>query len=687
MNLLTDEFIKKCRGEITPPFTELGEFVFYRTYSRWLEEKGRRETWEETCRRATEYNFSLQYRKYEVDVEELRKEAEDFYKRMYGLKHFLSGRTLWVGGTPVADKYPMANFNCAFIIIDSFEAYRDLFYLLMVGTGVGIRILKADVEKLPQVRMDVELIHLEYRELPKGLRKDYTTVKFIDREAILIEVGDSKEGWVEALHNYFQFISDPLLDRIKRIYIDFSHVRPKGERLKTFGGTASGHESLKRMFEKIDLVIKGKLARNYPKHHGKLRPIHCLDIANIIGENVVVGGVRRTSEIVLLDPKDKECLNAKKQISRKPELFHRFMSNNSVYYTEKPSRERFKEQFRLIKKNGEPCFINAEQGALRREDFEGVNPCGEVLLRNRGLCNLLTANVMGFVYKDYLDIFSLMETIRQLIRAGIRMSLVDLELPKWDKVQKEDRLVGVSLTGWKDAMEVLGYSEEQEIEILSLLKAVARTEAEKFCDRLGINRSILVTTIKPEGTISQLPTVSSGVHYSHAEYYIRRVRINSHDPLCEVAEGLGWSVKAEVGQDWETCNTKVIEFPVKSPSKRTKYEVSAIEQLETYKRFMEYYVEHNCSITVSVKPNEWGKVEKWVWDNWDSVVGITFISLDDNGYELAPYEAITVEEYNKRKADMKEFSPDLLNAVESNRELKELDIGNETCEGGACPLR
>lgn len=194
-----------------------------------------------------------------------------------------------------------------------------------------------------------------------------------------------------------------------------------------------------------------------------------------------------------------------------------------------------------------------------------------------------------------------------------------------------------------------------------------------------------MTTLKPEGTLSLLPTVSSGVHYSHAPYYIRRVRITAADPLCKVCEELGYPVLPEVGQDPDDPTTKVVEFPVKAPEGRVKADVSAIEQLETYKMFMEHYVDHNCSITVHVRENEWDAVEQWVWDNWDDVVALSFLSYDDSFYELMPYEAISKEEYERRLAEMKPFNPSLLSRYEQQE--TELDIGDSECVNGVCPVR
>lgn len=577
--------------------------------------------------------------------------------------------------------------------IDSFQAFTDLFYLLMIGSGVGVRVLREDVNKIPKLRTNYKLIHKDYVEKPKMLREDSTSLVFYNNTSAEIVIGDSKEGWVQALEHFLNLVGRSQYRNINTIIIDYSHVRPKGERLRTFGGTASGHESLKNMFYKIDKVIKRK-SLLLEKDNIKLSPIDCLDIANIIGENVVVGGVRRTAEMVIIDANDEECIEAKSNLYKQEDgkwsvnkdLIHRQMSNNSIYYTKKPSRERLKWNIEKMRYSGEPGWINAEAAEKRRPNMNGVNPCGEILLDSQGLCNLTTVNVFAFVKENgSLDEKALLEAQRLSARAGYRMTCVELELPDWDRVQQRDKLIGCSLTGWQDMINATSFTKEQEAELLRKLKKAAKDAALEYAKELGQNEPLLVTTIKPEGTLSQLPTVSSGVHYSHSPYFIRRVRISSDDPLVKVCEELGYPVVPEVGQSIENCTTKVVEFPVKAPEGKTKYEVSAIEQLENYKMFMENYVEHNCSITVHVRNHEWEEVEQWVWDNWDSVVAVSFLPLDDSFYELLPYEAINKEEYEKRVKEMKPFVPSLISKYE--KEEVEFDIGNEGCEGGICPIR
>jgi len=682
--LLSEEFISRYKHRPNP-MKQLGNFVYYRTYSRWLPEEKRREYWWETVRRSVEYNCSL--------VPTTKREAEKLYDNIFNLRQFLSGRTFWVGGTDVAKHYPMANFNCAFTVINNFNAYKDLFYLLMVGSGVGVRVLKSDVARLPKLRTDFEVIHEDYTPVPKQTREDSTSIDFSHNNTVKIIIGDSKEGWVQSLDFFIKILYSNEYRRINTVVINYNNVRPKGELLKTFGGTASGHTSLKNMFTKITNVVRRR-GVVLGDALVKLLPIDCLDIANIIGENVVVGGVRRTAEIVLVDSDDKECIEAKnalyKQIDGQwivdHDIIHRQMSNNSIYYQSKPTRAQLHWQIEQMRYSGEPGWVNEVAGAKRRPNMNGVNPCGEILLDSNGLCNLTTINVFAYVTDDNtLDYDGLMEAQRLSARSGYRMTCVELEIPDWNFVQDRDKLLGCSLTGWQDMVNALAYDQKAQAKLLRDLRSVAIEAAKEYASDLGENPPLLVTTVKPEGTLSQLPTVSSGVHYSHSPFYVRRVRINASDPLVKVCEDLDYPIFPEVGQDMATCTTKVIEFPVKAPNGTTKYDVSALEQLENYKLFMENYVDHNCSITIHVREHEWDLVEEWVWENWDDVVALSFLSLDDSFYQLLPYESITEDDYNERKAQMKPFIPSLLSKYEKHE--IELDFGTESCDGGACPIR
>ena len=680
--LLSREFLSPYK-HAPSPMQQLGSFVYSRTYSRYLPRQGRREFWWETVRRAVEYNCSL--------APTSREEAEALFDNIYHMRQFLSGRTLWVGQTPVADAYPMANYNCAFEVIDDFSAYHDLFYLLMVGAGVGVRVLKEDADKLPPIRTDIQILHKAYSPRRPEDRLEYTNLSFAGDD-VTIAIGDSKEGWAQALAHYFDILTNREYTKVHTIIVEYDSIRPRGERLKVFGGTASGYESMMTMLDKIHRVIALAGVRS-GEARTRLQPIDLLDIANIIGENVVSGGVRRTSEIGLVDQDDPACIQAKSNLYRQvngrweidPAIAHRQMSNNSIFYRRKPTREQLHWHIGQMRYSGEPGWINEEAGLRRRPNFRGCNPCGEILLDSHGLCNLTTVNVMAFVQNGSLDEEGLLRAQRLSARAGYRMTCRELELHRWNTVQQRDRLLGCSLTGWQDMVNATRMDREGQAALLDKLRETAHAAAREMAEKLGQNPPLLVTTVKPEGTLSLLPTVSSGVHYSHAPYYIRRVRISSSDPLCRVCEELGYPVFPEVGQDPDTCKTKVVEFPVQAPAGRVKGDVSAVEQLENYKLFMTHYVDHNCSITVHVRDNEWDAVEEWVWNNWDDIVALSFLSYDDSFYELLPYETITKEEYERRKAAMKPFNPALIAKYE--HEETELDIGASDCANGVCPVR
>lgn len=693
-HLLSEEFLSTYKNRKNP-LSPLGEFVYLRTYSRYLEDKKRRETWFETVLRTTEYNVGLGIKYKEkmglkINMDEEIKEAERLFDNLFNLRTFTSGRTLYMGGTEIVNQYPLSNYNCAFTNIEKFSDLVDVFYLLMVGSGVGIRITKEMVEKLPKVRQ----VTLEGRYdgtiraiTPKEDMEDTRCIHdSTDTSIAVIIVGDSKEGWCDALGSFFNILTLDEYKDVTRVIIDYSYVRPEGERLKRFGGRASGHKSIKRMFEKINRVINCR-------QDGILHTIDILDIATIISENVVSGGVRRSAMMVICDEDDEEVINAKRNIYRvvdgkwieDPEISHRKMSNNSILYTSRPSKERIKEILESIKINGEPGFINGAEARRRKEKFEGCNPCGEILLQSKQCCNLTTNNLMAFVDGSTLNEEALKEVLRLSTRVAIRMTLVEVELPEWNKVMTEDRIIGVSLTGMMDMVNKTGMSYEELGKLLLRLRNVVHEEGHRYCKELGINAPKLMTTIKPEGTLSNLPGVSSGIHFAHSNYYIRRVRISINDPLYKMIAAQGaYPIYNEVGQTDDNCTIKVIEFPVKAPEGRTKYDVGAIEQLELYKLSMENWTDHNTSITVHVREHEWDEVAEWLYENFDKVVGITFLPLMEETYPLLPYECTTKEDYEERIRKAKPIDYDLLAKYDSD-ELH--DILDSDCASGACPIR
>lgn len=693
-HILSEKFLNTYRTKMSP-LSHIGEFVYLRTYSRYLEDRKRRETWFETVLRTTEYNVELgiQYKKkygIAIDMEKEVKEATDLFDHLFHLRTFTSGRTLYMGGTEVVKQYPLSNYNCSFTNIESLYDLVDVFYLLMVGSGVGVRIDRQNLERFPIVRA-VTLEGSYDSTIRINTEKDVMehTRCILDQgnnATATLLVGDSKEGWCNALRTYFELLTRAEYETVNKIIIDYSFVRPEGERLKRFGGRASGHKSIERMFEKINKVFS---RRNLES----LKTIDILDIATIISENVVSGGVRRSAMMVICDEDDEEVINAKRNIYKvedgkwieDPEISHRKMSNNSILYTHRPSLERIKEIINSIKVNGEPGFINGTEALRRKETFEGCNPCGEILLQSKQCCNLTTNNLMAFVEGDTLNIPKLEEVIRLSTRVAIRMTLVEVELPDWNKIMQEDRIIGISLTGMMDMVNKTGMSYEELGDLLSRLKEAVHEEGRGYCRELGIKAPKLMTTIKPEGSLSTLPCVSSGIHFAHSTYYIRRIRIAATDPLYKMIASQGsYTIHNENGQTDDNCNIKVIEFPIKAPEGRTKYEVGAIEQLELYKLSMKNWTDHNTSITVHVREEEWEAVAHWVYENFDYIVGITFLPLFEETYPLLPYECTTKEDYEERIKQVKPIDYELLARFDDDEEH---DIIDSECSTGVCPIR
>ena len=373
------------------------------------------------------------------------------------------------------------------------------------------------------------------------------------------------------------------------------------------------------------------------------------------------------------------------------------MSNNSIYQEEKPSREKIHELFNSIRTSGEPGIINVAEAKRRRSDFAGVNPCAEILLPPNAVCNLTTVNMVAFVNDngdvdwDGLELAFLLSA-----RAGYRMTCVDLELDGWNEAHHRDRLTGCSMTGWQDFVakvrpDVLRRAGGKA-GVLKWLRTAVHEAGEEIAQELQTPVPLLMTALKPEGSLSLVANgVSPGVHWQHSPYFIRRIRVNAHDPLALTAKELGWQIHPEVGQEMETATTIVIDFPVKSPATVTKADVSAVEQLEEYLLFQKHYTDMNTSNTITVKPDEWGEVEDFVYNHWDDMLGVTFLELNSTYYPLLPYEECTKEEYEELKAKMKEFDPDLLNEKElSTRNMgKEFEIldDRESCASGVCPIR
>lgn len=487
----------------------LYEITFLNKYNWWLEDKGRRETPAETWERVTNYNVSLYQGP--ASKEALDKEAELMYEKMYNLEVAPAGRTMRIGGTAACYKFPEMNFNCSFVTVDDIEALTDSFHMSLCSVGLGYRVLIEDVARLEGFCQEVLIDHEDYQH--DKSRREYTSNEFVGYQGkypiYRLIIGDSKEGWVEALRIFLLMSHAHSFDHngIKWV-INYDFIRPSGERIKTAGGYAAGHKGMQEMFTRLGATLT--------KKKGILNPVAAMDSQNIVGKNVVTGGNRRSAQIALGSPEDQEFITAKKNLYTKMEdgswkipyeLEHRKMSNNSVVFQKKPSWEELCDLFDTIKNNGEPGFFNLEAARTRRPNVCGLNPCAEILLDSRGVCNLSTVIMPSHLTgpnedgEYWVDFEKLEESVRLATRIGLRQTNVTLSLPKWDEIQKRDRLTGVSYTGMEDMLDKLPsfFRRDRYPLMLQMMGAWANDEADKYAYEMRVPRPLLVTAVKPEG--------------------------------------------------------------------------------------------------------------------------------------------------------------------------------------------
>jgi len=688
MVFLSQDFLSKY--DHTSPFkNSMSEFVYLRTYSRWLEDKKRRETWLETCERVVSYSFALYSGP--KSHEELVPEAEKMFDDVFNLRYLPAGRTLWVGGTEIIEHVSEANFNCSFTAIEKIGDIKDLFYLLMVGTGVGFSVEKKYITKLPKFNNKIKLTILDYQE--KEVKSEKTSVVVSDGIA-RIYIGDSREGWTDGLEEFLLLMTQD----ISEIVISLDNVRPKGSRLKRFGGKASGPEPYGQMISKLHEIITAT--------DGTLKPVDVLDVCNIVAENVVAGGVRRSAELAMVDADEEEAIYAKKDYWLTGK-YHRGMSNNSIAFWKKPTKEYLGTLIESIKESYEPGFINAEAANRRRAWFSGFNPCVEVILANKGFCNLSTVFAPAFVNeKNELDLYGLERAVRGSTRHCLRITNANISLKEWDKVQKRDRLLGVNLTGVEDTFDRCGIVGAKRGYIFNLLKSAANDEAVRYAKEMRVPTPLLVTTIQPGGTLSQLNAsgpCSPGFHKSFAPFIKRTVRISSHDALAKTVLKQGYKVypdpmsgissaefDAMTPDNQKKClntvPTWVVVFGIDTGAKMKAADEGAISQLERYKQYLHDYADHNVSSTIQVGDEEWGDVINWIHSNWDDYIGVSFQNKSNDKYDLPPYEAVTEEEYLEIMKNCPAIDHDLLNRIENGHSSADDDLG-DGCQTGACPVR
>jgi ribonucleoside-diphosphate reductase alpha chain len=616
-------------------------FIATSRYCRWLPEESRRETFEEAVGRYTGFLK-------ERTPKKLHKELEEAQSRILDLDVMPSMRALMTAG-PALERCNVAGYNCAYLPVDNVRAFDEAMYILMCGTGVGFSVEKHNVEKLPVVNE-----HFEQTE---------TT----------IIVCDSKSGWARSFRELISLLYSGQIPQW-----DTSNVRAAGERLKTFGGRASGPAPLVSLFNFTVETFRGASGR-------KLKPLECHDLMCKIGEVVVVGGVRRSALISLSDLDDYEMARAKSG-NWWEDNPQRALANNSAVYKETPNAGQFMREWKAIydSKSGERGIFNRRavvdqvkrNGRREHEGIDfGTNPCSEIILRPHQFCNLTEVVVRRDDGPDLLK-----GKIESAVLLGtLQSNLTDFKYLRriWQKNCEEERLLGVSLTGVFDNPLLIANPE-----MLEELRDFAVDCNKRVAKLLGINQSVAVTCVKPSGTVSQLVDSASGLHPRHSRYYIRTVRGDNKDPLTQLMKAQGVPHEADV---MKPDDTTVFTFYQKAPEGAlTRDDISAVEHLDIWMAYQKYWCEHKPSVTINVRENEWPILGGEVYENFSVMTGVALLPHSDHTYQQAPYQEITKEQYDEGKANEPNVDWDALEYYETEDHTK----GSQSlaCTGGSCEI-
>ena len=627
------------------------QFIHLSRYSRWIESEKRRETWNETVARYFDFfeNHLKESQEYSLS-KQLRNELED---AVLNLEIMPSMRSLMTAGEALS-RDNVAGYNCSYIAVNRVRAFDEILYVLMCGTGVGFSVERQYVEKLPTIAEHFSTTETE------------------------IVVEDSKAGWAKS---YKELISLLIAGQIPKW--NLKKIRPAGARLKTFGGRASGPAPLDDLFKFTSDTFKRAAGR-------KLTSIECHDLVCKVAEVVVVGGVRRSALISLSNLTDEKMRDAKvgQWWEANPQ---RALANNSVAYKEKPDIGVFMEEWVSLykSKSGERGIFNrdackrtvAKLGDRRDPDYEfGVNPCSEIILRDREFCNLTEVIVRATDTPETLERKVKLATILGTWQASL--THFPYLSSEFKKNCQEEALLGVSLTGILDN-EMLRANNKNTEEVLTKLRKISIDVNKDWAKKIGINPAAAITCVKPSGTVSQLTDSASGIHPRHSQYYVRTVRADRKDPLCQMMMDMKFPHEPCV---MKPDTTMVFSFPVRSPGSITRNDITAIEHLEIWLTFQRHWCEHKPSITITVKENEWMEVGAWVYRHFDEISGISFLPHSDHSYRQAPYQECSLE-------DCSALEQVLPNSVEWSKTLvsyekEDSTAGTQTfaCSGDKCEL-
>jgi len=631
--------------ELTPYQT----YIAKSRYSRFLDDKNRREHWPETVGRYFDFMAKHLKKKHDYTLTpELRNRLET---AVLNLDVMPSMRAIMTAGDAL-DRQNIAGYNCSYLPIDDPKAFDEAMYILLCGTGVGFSVEQKYVSKLP--------------EIPDALFDSNTVVG----------VKDSKEGWAKALRQVIALLYAGEIPRW-----DVSGVRPAGARLKTFGGRASGPGPLVELFKYVVAKFKAAAGR-------RLTSLEAHDILCKIGEVVVVGGVRRSAMISLSDLADDRMAHAKAGNWWEGQG-QRALANNSAVYDTKPDVGQFMREWSSIYEShsGERGIFNRYASELqagkngRRELGKewGTNPCSEIILRPYQFCNLSSVVVRAGDTMDRLRDKVAIATILGTFQST--MTNFPYLRKVWQTNTEEERLLGVSMTGILDN-PLLNNGDDAELpKRLEELKDVAVATNGEFARTLGIPVSAAITCVKPEGTVSQLTGTASGIHPQHDEYYIRRVRSDNKDPLTDFLKSQGFPSEPCV---MKPESTTVFSFPMRVEKGAVfRSDLTAIQHLKLWLLFQRYWCEHKPSVTISVREEEWPEVGAWVWKHFDEVTGVSFLPMDGGTYRQAPYETITQYEYHDLMTKMP-TSIDWEQFLEGTDNVE--GVQTLSCTAGACEL-
>lgn len=631
--------------ELTPYQT----YIAKSRYSRFLDDKNRREHWPETVGRYFDFMAKHLKKKHDYTLTpELRNRLET---AILNLDVMPSMRAIMTAGDAL-DRQNIAGYNCSYLPIDDPKAFDEAMYILLCGTGVGFSVEQKYVSKLP--------------EIPDTLFDSNTVVA----------VKDSKEGWAKALRQVIALLYAGEIPRW-----DVSGVRPAGARLKTFGGRASGPGPLVELFKYVTNKFKAAAGR-------RLTSLEAHDILCKIGEVVVVGGVRRSAMISLSDLADDRMAHAKAGNWWEGQG-QRALANNSAVYDTKPDVGQFMREWSSIYEShsGERGIFNRYASELqagknnRRELGKewGTNPCSEIILRPYQFCNLSSVVVRAGDTMDRLRDKVAIATILGTFQST--MTNFPYLRKVWQTNTEEERLLGVSMTGILDN-PLLNNGDDAELpKRLEELKDVAVATNGEFARTLGIPVSAAITCVKPEGTVSQLTGTASGIHPQHDEYYIRRVRSDNKDPLTDFLKSQGFPSEPCV---MKPESTTVFSFPMRVEKGAVfRSDLTAIQHLKLWLLFQRHWCEHKPSVTISVREEEWPEVGAWVWKHFDEVTGVSFLPMDGGTYRQAPYETITQYEYHDLMTKMP-TSIDWEQFLEGTDNVE--GVQQLACTAGACEL-